>query len=189
MVLHLHQQKRARRNNCYIVVYYLNLDFGYLKNWAVRLALPFFKLNVMKICSKCHVEKTYNEFSKDKSKPLGQSSHCKSCHKIYKQQFKHRMKKYNFKHYHSKVLSHWIVYLLPNADNYVGHTNNPINRMYQHKNVNKRDIKGWIELARFNSKQEALLFEYEKRGQYRNTAPISKLDMSSTTTMKLKVTR
>ena len=54
--------------------------------------------------------------------------------------------------------SYYIVYLLP-IHNYVGVTNNPTKRMYDHKSIHKRDTTGWIELARFNTREEALEYE------------------------------
>ena len=37
----------------------------------------------MKKCSKCKIEKSYNNFHKDKTKKNGITSSCKDCHKIY----------------------------------------------------------------------------------------------------------
>jgi predicted GIY-YIG superfamily endonuclease len=119
----------------------------------------------MKTCSKCNQVKPYDGFYKDKTMEDGYCLQCKSCKKHYNQQRKQKEKisYVNFNYYHSQILPYWIVYELPNANNYIGHTNNPINRMSQHKNVHKRNIEGWIELARFDNKQDALLFEYKKR--------------------------
>jgi transposase-like protein len=41
--------------------------------------LPFFKLNVMKVCNKCNIKKPYSEFSRDKSRPGGYAYKCKLC--------------------------------------------------------------------------------------------------------------
>jgi hypothetical protein len=37
----------------------------------------------MKMCSKCKIEKSYDNFHKDKTKKNGITSSCKDCHKIY----------------------------------------------------------------------------------------------------------
>lgn len=58
------------------------------------------------------------------------------------------------------TLPYWIVYLLPNADNYVGKTNNPTSRMYHHKSEG-RNSNDWVELARFDNEEDALKCEAE----------------------------
>ena len=58
----------------------------------------------------------------------------------------------------NKKLPYWIVYQLPNANNYVGQTNNPYYRMYSHR-AKGRNSDNWIELSRCNTLQEALAIE------------------------------
>lgn len=40
----------------------------------------------MKICFNCKQEKEIHEFSKNSCKPDGLSSHCKSCHKVFRRE-------------------------------------------------------------------------------------------------------
>lgn len=59
-----------------------------------------------KICSKCHIEKTENEFSKDKRVSDGLQSICKECNRAYRKLFRktnprkiqQQNKEYNLKH-------------------------------------------------------------------------------------------
>lgn len=68
----------------------------------------------------------------------------------------------HFRKYHkSLILPYHIVYLLPDH-NYVGVTNNPKFRMSNHKSKYKRNTDNWIELARFDTREEALQFEAAK---------------------------
>ena len=53
-----------------------------------------------------------------------------------------------------------IVYLLP-FHNYVGVTNQPYKRMKWHKRVHKRNTDNWTELAKFDTREEALKCEAE----------------------------
>ena len=62
--------------------------------------------------------------------------------------------------YESFKLPYYIVYLLPD-DNYVGITNNPVDRMGSHRCQHKRNTSNWTELARFDIREEALKCEAE----------------------------
>ena len=59
----------------------------------------------------------------------------------------------------TKLLYH-VVYLLPDH-NYVGVTDNIYVRMACHKSQYKRNTDNWIELARFDTREEALKCEAE----------------------------
>ena len=65
---------------------------------------------------------------------------------------------YHKQHHLNNQLPYHIVYLLPDH-NYVGVTNNPTYRMYDHKNQYKRNTDNWIELARYIDRKEALIHE------------------------------
>lgn len=131
----------------------------------------------MKICSKCKIEKTYDEFYKRKDNYDGHQGYCKQCatkkrkqHYIdNKEQYskncsrwsknnKERIEKLYKQYINSKTLSYWIVYLLPDH-NYVGITNNPTYRMANHKCHYKRNTDNWVELARFENRDDALSYE------------------------------
>ena len=132
----------------------------------------------MKVCTKCSVEKPLDEFYKDKRNKIdGKGGKCKQCnkqaaHEHYlqnKDRYNAKMNKWHNDNKHkvrqcqnnirlNKKTSYWIVYQLPNANNYVGQTNDPYYRMYHH-NANGRNTDKWIELHRCNTKAEALKLE------------------------------
>ena len=117
----------------------------------------------MKVCTKCNVEKSYDKFSNCKRNRIdGKSWWCKQCHKQQKDQWNNnnttRRKQYDNQYKYQCKLPYWIVYQLPNSDNYVGQTNQPQLRMYNHKLIG-RNINNWIELNRCNTLQEALALE------------------------------
>ncbi len=129
----------------------------------------------MKICSKCNIEKSYDNFCKDKSSKDGYRYQCKQCRKQWDidnreayMEMNRRNNKKNYKNirqsvdreYQETTLSCWIVYQLPNEENYVGKTNNPTYRMRRHK-TDGRDTTGWVELHRFDTEIEALAKEAE----------------------------
>ena len=64
----------------------------------------------------------------------------------------------------SLKLPYHIVYLLPDH-NYVGVTNRPYFRMANHKTVHNRNTDNWTELAKFNTRKEALKCEAEYHAQ------------------------
>lgn len=131
----------------------------------------------MKVCTRCSVEKLPNEFSKRKDAKDGLQGRCKQCSnqtvtewqknnkdKANKSTAKWRnnnqeyFKQYYGEYYKAKHLPYWIVYQLPNANNYVGQTNVPEYRMNHHKFMG-RNTDNWIELGRCNTLQEALALE------------------------------
>jgi hypothetical protein len=52
---------------------------------------------MIKICTKCKIEKPFDEFGKDKKAKDGLSYNCKSCAKEYREANKERKKEYNKK--------------------------------------------------------------------------------------------
>jgi hypothetical protein len=129
----------------------------------------------MKICKICNVEKPYDMFYKRRTSADRYDYRCKLCanqlaskwqrenknkHKVYVNRWKQKNEEYNRQYHQSLVLPYYIVYQLPNANNYVGQTNNPYNRMCRHKQ-DGNDTSGWIELHRFDTRKEALNKEAE----------------------------
>ena len=123
-----------------------------------------------KVCLKQHYQEN-SEYRKQKMKQWildNKDKHKQTMNKWYNNN-KEYMKQYHQnnkdkahqhakKHRISKKLSYWIVYQLPNANNYVGQTQNTYQRMRFHKQQ-KRNSEGWIELHRCNTLQEALTLE------------------------------
>lgn len=58
----------------------------------------------------------------------------------------------------NKSLSHYVIYCLPNEDNYAGKTNNPHRRMIQHKS-NGRNTEGWFILEVVKDNEDAFIVE------------------------------
>jgi hypothetical protein len=122
----------------------------------------------MKQCTKCLKSKDKTEFSKKSNTADKLNNRCRQCCKEIDRE--NYLKNPNVsikraKKRHNRLrLSYWIVYLLP-QHNYVGMTNNPVRRMYNHKNLG-RDTSGWVELHRFNTWREARRCEdsYHKQG-------------------------
>ena len=116
----------------------------------------------MKQCNKCSIEKPLSEFSKCSRLKDGLQAYCKQCVKETNARWnnnnKLRIKQYDKYYKHQCKLPYWIVYQLPNANNYIGQTNQPQLRMNNHK-LNGRNSDNWIELHRCNTLQEALTIE------------------------------
>ena len=113
----------------------------------------------MKKCSKCSELKPVEMFGKNKSRKDGLEYWCKLCKRDI---LNNCVKKYHENYYREHVkLSYHIVYLLPDH-NYVGVTNNPVYRMSNHRKKGfNRNTDNWIELARFESREDALKREAE----------------------------
>lgn len=114
----------------------------------------------MKKCNKCSELKSFDQFAKDKTRNDGLNSNCKQCKK---QHYDINREKYidtSIKQIKRHKLSYHIVYLLPDH-NYVGVTNRPYFRMNSHKFYSNRNTDNWIELARFDSRKDALKCEAE----------------------------
>ncbi len=122
----------------------------------------------MKVCNKCHIEKAYSEFSRRSVSNDGYQSQCKICKRIQQQQHYidniQNYKQLAIQFLQKHRLPYYIVYLLP-KHNYVCITNNPYYRMKNHQSHHTRDISGWIELHRLNTKEEALAKEAEYHSQ------------------------
>ena len=110
----------------------------------------------MKTCNNCNIEKPYSEYQKDKNATDGYQYKCKQCQREYRI----NNRSYFINYHQSRTLPYWIVYLLP-KHNYIGITNKPHYRMLNHKNNFNRDTSGWVELHRFDTREEALAKEAE----------------------------
>ena len=129
----------------------------------------------MKQCSKCKQEKQVAEFNKDKTRKDGLQYICKQCNKNHNKQYSHNNSEYykyrcknNSEYYcnlrKSHQLSCHVVYLLPDH-NYVGITDNPIYRMNNHRSKHNRNTSNWVELKRFDTREEALAYESQLHSQ------------------------
>ena len=113
-----------------------------------------------KVCSKCKVDKSVNDFHKFKHSKDGLKSRCKACNtkdainyrkdnivkrKMYDDKYREQMK-------HSPT-----VYLLV-KENYVGTTSRLRQRINQHRH-NGRFVDDFVVLATFNSRKDALELE------------------------------
>lgn len=73
----------------------------------------------MKTCSKCKIEKEFNEFFKDSSHSNGLTSSCKACYKKYKEDNKENSQKWHKEHYSKnkeKIKEHNKVYYKDNKE-------------------------------------------------------------------------
>jgi hypothetical protein len=89
--------------------------------------------------------------------------------KQWYQDNKEKIKQKVAKQHAEQTLPYHIVYLLP-EHNYVGVTNQPERRMITHKNKQKRNTNGWIELARYENRKDALIHESKLHSQGYNGA-------------------
>jgi predicted GIY-YIG superfamily endonuclease len=121
----------------------------------------------MKTCTKCKQTLPLDSFHKDKTRVDGLMYRCKEC-------INNQSKKYYYSHTkeHNQRTKKWhqlqednyhYVYLLPDY-NYVGVTDNPYFRMADHKFKHNRNTN-WVELARYNNRQEALAHESRLHNQ------------------------
>jgi len=98
-------------------------------------------------CSKCKIEKTFDQFHNDAKRPNGNSRYCKTCkadYDKYGSNPKHRNK--------------YIVYYLP-KHNYIGMTINIRRRINQHVTKHNRNVTGYKILIATKSKSLAHLLE------------------------------
>jgi hypothetical protein len=114
----------------------------------------------MKQCPKCKQELALEMFSKCKSRKDGLQASCKKCFREYPSS----SSEYTSKYIQSKRKTYHIVYLLVD-ENYVGVTDNPTRRMWEHKSKYNRNTGNWIVLGKFNTRQEALKREAELHDQ------------------------
>jgi predicted GIY-YIG superfamily endonuclease/DNA-directed RNA polymerase subunit RPC12/RpoP len=125
----------------------------------------------MKQCIKCKQILPLEMFGKDKSRKDGLHYRCKECSSKANQQFRSDNPEY-YKQWAKTIESPYhIVYLIP-AHNYVGVTKNPYTRMRHHHNGYKRNVDNWVELARYESRKEALAHESQLHKQGYNGAKI-----------------
>ena len=103
----------------------------------------------MKRCSMCKVEKPLSEFYWRKQ--INNYNHsCKKCLYNYKKS----------KNYPQEKNKYYFVYMLPNANYYVGQTCQIKTRMSGHRCYQQRDTSDYIILHKCKTRKEAL--EYEK---------------------------
>ena len=118
----------------------------------------------MKQCRKCGVVKPHTEYYNCKINSDGLMLWCKKCDSEHKKQYYNQRKSVlivrSRNNFLKQILPYWIVYQLPKANDYVGYTHNPTNRMCRHKQ-DGNDSTGWIELGRFNTEAEAKAKEAE----------------------------
>ena len=100
------------------------------------------KLAPVKKCSCCGETKTLDSFGVKNASKDGLNSHCKSCCKLAKK-----------KNYYANRLEEYVVYVLPNLnaygyDSYCGVTDNPSNRMPDHK-YKGNNTEGWFIVGTF----------------------------------------
>ena len=113
-----------------------------------------------KVCTKCKVEKSLDNFYKFKNSKDGFQSRCKVCNKKdtvdYKKVNNAKCKLYRAK-YRERMTHKPTVYLLV-KENYVGTTSRLKHRIYQHKH-NGKFVEDFIVLASFDSRKDALELE------------------------------
>ena len=102
----------------------------------------------MKVCTNCKVKKPFECFAVKKSnKSTGRAARCKVC-----------SNKYLAKWRSNDILDYYIVYYLP-KEHYIGITNQPKQRMADHKCHHNRDVTDWRIMYCSESKYEARLVE------------------------------
>ena len=124
----------------------------------------------MKQCTKCKQTLPLIEFCKCKSNKDGLQYQCKQCK--YTPEYHHQYRLNNSKHLKNYIkeyeesikLPYHIVYLIPDYK-YVGVTNQPNKRMSTHRSKKNRNTNNWIELKRFNNREDALKYEAELHSQ------------------------
>ena len=104
----------------------------------------------MKKCGCCKVDKSLNNFNKDKAKKDGLQSYCRECASDIKR------KEYWRKKSESDGL--FSVYYLP-EEHYVGITGCVWQRMRDHRNKGKKITEGYEIIAKFERAVDAHLME------------------------------
>ena len=118
----------------------------------------------MKQCTKCKIEKPLSEFRERKDRPSGFYTACRKCESENKKGWYYKntnkANTYN-KNYRVNKLKdgYWYVYMLINANYYVGYTSCVYNRMSVHQSLHNRDTSDYIILHKCSSKEEALEYE------------------------------
>ena len=128
----------------------------------------------MKRCTKCNIVKEKTAFFKKKDRPLGISSHCKLCTYAYRNKKRkenlQKSRDYQNSWRHNKKDGKWSVYMLINADEYVGYTNNEWRRMCEHRAMGN-DTTDYRVLMKCDTEEDAvelesLLHDMGYRGKY-----------------------
>jgi hypothetical protein len=109
----------------------------------------------MRICCRCHIEKPYNEFYKDKTQPNGYGYDCKDCRKVHmKKDRLNNLEKYKqrtAKTHSSIPPSVYQIKCLINNKRYIGQSTRPYKRILCehltiHKNFDKKCLISSPEL-------------------------------------------
>lgn len=101
-----------------------------------------------KKCTDCKQIKSFSEYAvKNSNKSTGRAARCKVCSNLYLAKWRD-----------SDRLDYWIVYYLPN-EHYVGITNQPKQRMADHKCHGNRNTEDWIVLYCTEDKYNARIIE------------------------------
>ena len=99
-------------------------------------------------CTNCNIEKPFEDFAVKKSnKSTGRAAKCKECMNIYLAKWRGEDR-----------LGYYMVYYLP-EEHYIGITNQPKQRMADHKHHGGRNTEGWRVMYCTESKYEARLVE------------------------------
>jgi len=116
--------------------------------------------NYIDVMTKKEYDKQYYQANKERKKANDKQYHLNNPE--YQQQWylnnKKHKQEYEIEYHKLLTLPYYIIYLLPDY-NYVGITNNPTYRMRLHKSQRNRNTDNWIELARYENKEEALAHE------------------------------
>jgi len=105
----------------------------------------------MKKCTKCNILKSLTEYYKHNTSKDGLQPYCKQCVIL-------RANEFSKENYKKSTLPYTVLYYIP-AHNYIGITNCPHKRMYQHKRHNKFNTDNWIEIARYTNRIDAIIME------------------------------
>ena len=122
----------------------------------------------MKVCKKCNTQKELTEFRTRNYTTRPNNPYytgaCKQCEYEYKQKYnsipeKRRLGNLRARNYrHKKKDGKWSVYMLTNAKEYVGYTNNEWRRMTEHRATGK-DTTDYRVLMKCDTKEDAIELE------------------------------
>ena len=101
---------------------------------------------MLKKCSKCGIEKSAQDFNRDKNRKDGLQRYCKPCRNQAKRE------------YHLKqVEKGWDVYILP-EENYAGLSSYAVKRISNHRD-NGMNTDGWYIYSTHKTPEEAIIAE------------------------------
>lgn len=106
----------------------------------------------MKICTKCNIEKPFDEFTKQKKGKNGYRSNCKSCSKKYYEKNFQKLKEYNLKNKDRKI-EYLKTYYEKNKEKLKEYRNN-YNKIYNKQNAEnfkKYYEKNYEKLKEYNN--------------------------------------